>query len=179
MVAAEVDARALAGLRIAALSQSAKHLWQEARLRADLVVEGGGAELARAILASDGEHGPVLFPRAVAGRDDLPGILRNAGNTVDVVDAYEMSPWPGLPQLVAEVNAEHFDAVAFTSPKGANALLDAGFSVENMLVGAIGRTTSEALASRGVRVDVLAPTPSHSGLITAMMSLLARQADLK
>ena len=171
---ARLDSRSLAGLSFACLDRVATSLRQLLRVHADLAVEGGGAALAQALIERD-PRGPVLFPRALDGRDELPSLLRAAGLDVQVVDAYETVPARGaLAHVVEQHRRSAFDAVAFGSPRGAASLLDAGFAPDGALVGAIGETTAAALQSRGITVDVVASKPSYAVLVTELGAALAR-----
>src|SRR5205085_280121 len=89
----------------------------------------------------------VLFPRAIGGREELPERLRARGFEVEVADAYEtIRDDEVITRIAAEHRAAPFAAIAFASPKGVAAILDAGLSLGGVLVGAIGRTTAAALS---------------------------------
>jgi uroporphyrinogen-III synthase len=113
----------------------------------------------------------VVFPHgsvATGSRAELPGHLALAGmieasggHLHEFVIYRTMSQAPGPDQV---------EAAAFASPSAV-----AGWrlsrSLVGLVIGAIGRTTREALAVHG-KVDVLAPRPTHQALAKAMASYL-------
>ena len=169
------DARALAGVRLAAVGAATARRLEERSLRADLVSDGGGAGLAREIAEAE-LPGPILLPRASGGRAELEEGLRAAGYTVETVDAYDsVADEPALARCARAHRLEPFDAIAFASPKGVRAFLDAVGGSERLgaaLVGAIGETTRSALAEAGVTVGVTAERPSQAALVQALAARL-------
>jgi uroporphyrinogen III methyltransferase / synthase len=176
LVSADRDARALAGVTVAAVGPATAARLAEHGLRADFVGHGGGAELAGA-LVSAGASGPALVFGAHAGRTNLAEVLAGAGWTVDSVAAYDSVPDDAA--LAAALKAHRirpFSAVAFTSPRGARAFLDlAGADPATVLrgtsVGAIGETTRAALLAAGVSVDAVPERPDVGALIDALAKL--------
>ncbi|HEX8953901.1 MAG TPA: uroporphyrinogen-III synthase, partial [Polyangia bacterium] len=70
--------------------------------------------------------------------------------------------------------ARPFSAIAFTSPKGARALLDVAGgerALAGVRIGAIGETTREALVAAGVTVDAVAPHADVGALIDALAKI--------
>jgi uroporphyrinogen-III synthase len=163
------DGRDLAGHRIACLAGATGDALTRRFLSADLVVDGGGADLARALGEVTDAGTPVLFPRAAEGRDELPEILGAAGVPVEVVPVYRTFPDEETLALLAR---ERWDAVAFASPRGAAAFLDAGATLDGVRVGAVGATTADFLRGRGVTVDVVAGRPSLPALVAELSATL-------
>lgn len=178
--AAGIDAAALAEPRLACLAGATREAALAERLRPALVAEGGGQALAEALLAAGVGAGPVLFPRAAEGRDELPAALRAAGARVEVVAAYETVVDGEVVRQVVAGAAEHpFDAVAFASPRGVQALVEGGLRLSGLRLGAIGRTTARALEERGLTVEVVASSPSFEVLLAELGQALARPAGIR
>ena len=167
------DARSLHGVTLAAVGRATAARLAERGLAADFVGDGGGAELAAALLAG-GACGPALVLGAHGGRRELADALAAAGWTVDSVDAYDSIANDA--ELAAALKAHRirpFDAIAFTSPKGARAWLDlAGKdSLAGVRIGAIGATTRDALVAAGLAVDAVPPAPDVGALIDALSKI--------
>ena len=113
-------------------------------------------------------HGAVATGSAAVHPEDRPGHLAltgmieaSGGNLQEFVIYRTISQAPGPDQV---------EAAAFASPS-AVAGWQLSRSLVGLLVGAIGRTTREALAAHGP-VDVMAPRPTHQALARAMASYL-------
>ena len=101
---------------------------------------------------------------------------------VDVVDAYYQDPAPTRRELLDAIAAHRerpFDAIAFASPLGVKLFLDeaaaAGAPIrgDDIILGAIGRTTAAALESHGLRAGVIAAEPSLDHLVADLVARLA------
>ena len=145
-----LDARALAGARVAAIGPGTAAALAEHGIRADVVPERFVAEsLVRAL-----EEVPVsraLIARAGQARDVLPDALRARGAEVDVVALYETVAEPLSEQALAA--ARSADYVTFTSSSTVSFFLaaaggEAGLSPATRVV-SIGPVTTAALAERG------------------------------
>jgi uroporphyrinogen III methyltransferase/synthase len=174
------DARALFGVTVAAVGRATAARLAERGLRADLIGEGGGAELAAALVASFA--GPALVLGAHHGRPDLADALTGAGWAVDAVAAYDSVPDDtALAAAWKAHRARPFHAVAFTSPRGARAFLDlagdlvgpseAKSPLAGLRIGAIGETTRAALLDAGLTVDAVPAHPDVASLIDALANL--------
>jgi uroporphyrinogen-III synthase len=164
------DVRALFGIKLAAVGEATAARLGAHGLAADLVADGGGAELAREILSAQLPD-PILHLRALDGRPELGDALVAAGRRVEVVAAYETTPDAhALRAARLRHAAEPYAAIGLTSPRGADALVDA-FGGEAQLrklhLGAIGPTTQASLAARGLRA-VVPERPSLEALITLL-----------
>ncbi len=165
------DARALAGLRVAAIGPGTARALTEHGVRADVVPERFVAEGLVAALA-DVPVRRVLLARALQARDVLPEALRARGAQVDVLALYE---------TVAEtlddatLRATHSaDYVTFTSSSTVRFFLAAAgpvaaLSPSTRLV-SIGPVTSEALRAAGLSPHVEATQPDVDGLIAALVA---------
>jgi len=165
------DARALAGLRIAAIGPGTARALTEHGVRADVVPERFVAEGLVEALA-DVPVRRALLARARDAREVLPDALRARGAHVDVLALYE---------TVAEalddatLTATHSaDYVTFTSSSTVRFFLaaagsGAGLSPSTRLV-SIGPVTSAALREAGLTPHVEAAQPDVDGLIAALVA---------
>jgi uroporphyrinogen III methyltransferase/synthase len=172
------DARALAGVRVAAIGPGTAAALAEYRIVADLVPEAYVAEsLLEAFPApgpdDDGGSGRVLVARAAVARDVLPEGLAARGWAVDVVPAYRtvpVIPGPGVRDAIAAA-----DAVTFTSSSTVTNLCDAlgpGAELPPVVV-SIGPVTSATARRRGVEVTAEADPHTIDGLVDALVRALA------
>jgi len=174
MVAAGRDARSLHGVKLAAVGRATAARLAACSLAADFVGEGGGIELAAALVAG-GAEGPALVIGAHDGRRELADALAAAGWAVEPVAAYDSVPDDAALAAAWKAHrARPFHAVAFTSPKGAHAFLalspgdTADSSLRGVRIGAIGATTRDALVAAGLAVDAMPETPDVAALVTAL-----------
>jgi uroporphyrinogen III methyltransferase/synthase len=106
------DARALAGVRIAAVGTATDRALSAHGLRADLVPETfAGADLAKEILRAGPDRARVVLPQADNAGPGLKERLESAGAVVEAVVAYRNLPEHPTVDLVAE----RPDAVCFAS----------------------------------------------------------------
>ena len=170
---AGLDARAFANAKLGAIGPKTAAALEAFGLRADVVAEEFiGEGLARAVLAS-GVPKRVLLARALVARDALPDLLRQAGTQVDVVPVYETVAADAGDALRNHFEQREFDVALFTSSSTVNAVVDtlgpeAARLLARVEVASIGPITSQTLADRGVRVDVVATTFTVDGLLDAL-----------
>ncbi|HVR64853.1 MAG TPA: uroporphyrinogen-III synthase [Polyangia bacterium] len=112
----------------------------------------------------------VLFPQAIGGRELLADRLRAQGCAVDVVPVSRTVPLhlAGAPPP--------FDVATFASPSAFRAFADGpgATALRGRLIAAIGPTTAAAIAAAGLGVDVVATTPSATGLVSALVAFRQR-----
>jgi uroporphyrinogen-III synthase len=162
------DARALAGIALAAVGDATAAALRGHGLRADLVPEeASGAGLARALVARDPRH--VLLPRAEDGREELGAILAAAGVRVDAVTAYRTvpAPRPELEPVLERLAAGTLDVLTFFAPSQVTAVAAAAGAASlnrARVICAIGPTTAQALRDLGVRVDLVPAAASAAAL---------------
>ncbi len=165
-----LDARALAGRRIAAAGEATAAALAAHGLRADFVPAPDAAALAE-LPAARGE-GVMLFQSALAG-PDLHAALEARGLAVRAVAAYENRPVP-LSEAQAEA-VRAAEAITFTSGSTARNLRAAlggeAASLDGVLV-SIGPRTSEAVRDCFGRVDSEAASPSLDALVRAVIDAL-------
>ena len=169
-----LDARALAGARVAAIGPGTAAALRSHGVIADVVPERFVAEGLVEALA-DVPVKRALVARAAEARDVLPDALRERGAEVDVVALYETVAEP-LDQAALEAVAGA-DYVTFTSSSTVRFLLssagDLGSRLRGRLV-SIGPVTSETLREHGLEPDVEATRHDIDGLVDALVADAAR-----
>ncbi len=184
----DVDIRALASVRVAAIGAgTATSCWRFG-LRPDIVPEHASSEGLRDALASLGQlDRRWLHIRAAEGRELLGEAIQEAGGRLDVVVGYR-TVRPRVPEMLARSllspadGGEGFDAVCFASGKAARHFLaslreahgeaTARALVEAARVITLGPVTRAAVEALGVRVDAVAAEASDRGLVDAVIGLL-------
>jgi uroporphyrinogen III methyltransferase/synthase len=168
------DARALGGVRIAAIGPGTAAALLRWGLQADLVP---GQFVAEAVVdAFPPGPGRVLLPRAAVARDALPAGLAAKGWTVDVVEAYRTVVARPTPAALAAASAA--DAVTFTSSSTVtNYLETAGTGTVPPVVVCIGPITADTARAAGLQVSVVANEHTIDGLVEALVGELSRGAE--
>ena len=170
-----LDARAFSGLKIAAVGDKTTACLAEWGLRADLVPSG--EQSARGLLEDWPEFDEVLdpinrvfLPRADIATETLVAGLQELGWEVDDVTAYRTVRAAPPPAPVREaIKSGKFDAVVFTSSSTVRNLVGiAGKPHASTVIAVIGPATAKTAEEHGLRVDVLAPTPSVEVLADAL-----------
>ena len=173
--AADLDARALAGVRVAAIGPGTAAALAEHGIRADIVPERFLAEgLVAALTDVQPPVRRALIARAREGREVLPDALRTQGAEVDVLALYETVAESPPAHVLHEALAA--DYIAFTSASTvrffAQAAEDpghAGLSPDTRIV-SIGPITSEALRERGLEPHVEAKNHNLDGLVRVLLA---------
>ncbi len=165
---AGLDARALAGARVAAIGPGTAAALERQGITADVVPDRFVAEGLIEALAEV----PVkraLIARAAGARDVLPEALRQRGAEVDVMALYETVPEPLDDTQLEQV--ERADYVTFTSSSTVRFFLSAAGDRLGSRVRliSIGPVTSAALRERGLEPDVEASRHDIEGLIAALV----------
>jgi uroporphyrinogen III methyltransferase / synthase len=170
-----LDARAFSGLKIAAVGDRTAECLAEWGLRADLVPSG--EQSARGMLEEWPEYDEVLdpinrvfLPRADIATETLVAGLLELGWEVDDVTAYRTVRAAPPPAPVREaIKSGKFDAVAFTSSSTVRNLVGiAGKPHASTVIAVIGPATAKTAEEHGLRVDVMAATPSVDVLVDAL-----------
>jgi uroporphyrinogen III methyltransferase/synthase len=169
MAQSGLDARALAGSRVAAIGPGTAGALRDHGVLADVVPERFVAEGLVDALA-DLPVRRALIARAVEARDVLPDALRERGAEVDVVPLYEtVAESLSDPQLEALAGADY---VTFTSSSTVRFLFEAihgRVELRARLV-SIGPVTSDALRERGHEPQVEALRHDIDGVIDALVA---------
>ena len=168
LAASGLDARALAGARVAAIGPGTARALSERGVIADLVPERFVAEGLVEALA-DVSVSRALVARAASARDVLVDALRERGAEVDVVALYETAAEPlSDAQLAAVAGADY---VTFTSSSTVRFFLESfGSSRLPARLVSIGPVTSAALREHGLEPDVEAARHDIDGLVDALVA---------
>jgi uroporphyrinogen III methyltransferase / synthase len=167
------DSRAFGPAHIAVIGPGTADALAEWHLAADLVPDVFVAEsLLEAFPDPPDGTARVLVPRAAVARDVLPEGLRDAGWTVDVVEAYRTDPAPIDETTRRRVAAA--DAITFTSSSTvASWLAAAGAESVPPVVACIGPITAATAREAGLNVTVEADAHTIEGLVEALVRQLA------
>ncbi len=168
-----------AGLRVAVVgpgtaAEIGAHGWE-----ADLVPESGGAKvLVDRLVPEVGSDTRVLFPASEAAGETLPASLREAGATVDRVDAYAPRPsGQSAAQWTRDLGEGRIEALTFTSPSAVDALAEAldealpdtaRTEVRALPAAAQGPTTARAVREAGWTTVPVAEPTTFEGLVGAL-----------
>ncbi|MBB2986164.1 uroporphyrinogen-III synthase [Terracoccus luteus] len=170
-----LDARAFAGLKVAAVGGVTAEALREWGINADLVPSGeqSAAGLLEEWPDFDELLDPinrVLLPRADIATETLVAGLRDMGWEVDDVTAYRtVRAAPPAAEIRDAIKGGDYDAVVFTSSSTVRNLVGiAGKPHPATVVACIGPATAKTAQEHGLRVDVLAPEASALSLVDAL-----------
>ena len=179
-----LDARAFAGVKVAAVGEQTSAALLDFGIRPDLVPDGDqSAEgLADAWPPYDDLLDPinrVLLPRADIATETLLARLIDLGWEAEDVTAYRTVRAAPPPAPIREaIKGGGFDAVLFTSSSTVRNLVGiAGKPHAVTAIGVIGPATAKTASEFGLRVDVTAPKPSMEALVDAMAEYGASLRD--
>ncbi len=170
-----LDARAFSGLKIAAVGEQTAAALQRLGINPDLIPKG--EQSARGLLEEWPPFDEVLdpinrvfLPRADIATETLVAGLVELGWEVDDVTAYRTVRAAPPPADTREaIKSGKFDAVVFTSSSTVRNLVGiAGKPHAATVVACIGPQTAKTAEEHGLRVDVLAETPSVETLARAL-----------
>ncbi|HET8614779.1 MAG TPA: bifunctional uroporphyrinogen-III C-methyltransferase/uroporphyrinogen-III synthase [Actinomycetales bacterium] len=170
-----LDARAFAGLKVAAVGGVTAESLREWGIEPDLVPSA--EQSARGLLDEWPPYDELLdpinrvfLPRADIATDTLVAGLQQIGWEVDDVTAYRtVRAAPPAAPVREAIKAGAFDAVVFTSSSTVRNLVGiAGKPHPSTVVACIGPATAKTAEEHGLRVDVLAPEPSATALVEAL-----------
>jgi uroporphyrinogen III methyltransferase/synthase len=170
-----LDARALAGVKIACVGDQTAAAVEAWGLRPDLLPSG--EQSSEGLLADWPQYDAtydaldrVLLPRADIATETLAAGLLERGWQIDDVTAYRTVRAAPPPAETREaIKAGGFDAVVFTSSSTVRNLVGiAGKPHASSIIAVIGPQTAKAAAELGLRVDVTAPSPSATVLADAL-----------
>jgi len=170
-----LDARAFSGLKIAAVGDKTAQSLADWGLRADLVPSG--EQSAAGLLDVWPEYDEVLdpinrvfLPRADIATENLIAGLVDLGWECDDVTAYRtVRAAPPAAPVRDAIKTGRFDAVVFTSSSTVRNLVGiAGKPHPSTIIAVIGPATAKTAEEHGLRVDVMASTPSVEELVDAL-----------
>jgi len=162
-----LDARAFAGIKVAAVGEQTAAALVAFGVKPDLVPSGdqSAAGLLEDWPAYDDVFDPinrVFLPRADIATETLVAGLIELGWEVEDVTAYRTVRAAPPPAEIREaIKTGGFDGVLFTSSSTVRNLIGiAGKPHANTVVACIGPATAKTAEEHGLRVDVLADEPS-------------------
>jgi uroporphyrinogen III methyltransferase/synthase len=170
-----LDARAFAGIKVAAVGEQTAGDLLAWGIKPDLVPSG--EQSAAGLLEDWPPYDPVFdpidrvfLPRADIATENLVAGLVERGWEVDDVTAYRtVRAAPPAAPIREAIKSGGFDAVVFTSSSTVRNLVGiAGKPHATTVIACIGPATAKTAEEHGLRVDVLAPNPSVADLATAL-----------
>jgi len=178
LCAQQMDARDLAGVKIAAIGPGTSSAIEDLfSIRADLMPEKFVAE---ALLEELAKNEPIagqsfLIPRAEVARPVLVDGLRARGGEVREVTAYRTVPEPLPEDLPGRIGRGEIDLVTFTSSSTVTNFVNAlpedrrADLLKKVKAASIGPVTSDTIREHGIKIAVEAAESTIPGLITAIM----------
>jgi len=168
------DARALAGLGIAAVGPATAGALLEHGITVDVIPERFVAEGLLEIMRGrdDVAQSKVLYVTAEGARDVLPAGLREIGTDVTVIEAYRSIPdGEGAEKLTRAIESGNVDLATFTSASAVRGYIDAVGEDLALRVPAasIGPQTSDALREAGIEIKIEAAESTIDGLVSAVL----------
>ncbi|GGF45291.1 bifunctional uroporphyrinogen-III C-methyltransferase/uroporphyrinogen-III synthase [Marmoricola endophyticus] len=170
-----LDARAFSGLKIAAVGDKTADAIAAWGLRADLVPSG--EQSAAGLLEDWPPYDDVLdpinrvfLPRADIATENLVAGLVDLGWEADDVTAYRtVRAAPPAAPVRDAIKTGKFDAVVFTSSSTVRNLVGiAGKPHASTVIAVIGPATAKTAEEHGLRVDVMASSPSVEELVDGL-----------
>ncbi|MEW1718374.1 bifunctional uroporphyrinogen-III C-methyltransferase/uroporphyrinogen-III synthase [Streptomyces sp. NPDC093109] len=179
-----LDARAFAGIKVAAVGEQTAASLIDFGVKPDLVPSG--EQSAAGLLEDWPPYDPVFdpidrvfLPRADIATETLVAGLIELGWEVDDVTAYRTvraSPPPA--ETREAIKGGGFDAVLFTSSSTVRNLVGIAGKPHNVtVIACIGPATAKTAEEHGLRVDVLAPEPSVHKLAEALAAFGAQRRE--
>ncbi|MGW7249634.1 uroporphyrinogen-III synthase [Streptomyces decoyicus] len=179
-----LDARAFAGIKVAAVGEQTAKALVAFGVKPDLVPSGeqSAAGLLEDWPPYDAVFDPidrVFLPRADIATETLVAGLIELGWEVDDVTAYRTvraSPPPA--ETREAIKGGGFDAVLFTSSSTVRNLVGIAGKPHNVtVIACIGPATAKTAEEHGLRVDVMSPEPSVHKLAEALADFGAARRD--
>jgi uroporphyrinogen III methyltransferase/synthase len=177
-----LDARAFAGIKVAAVGEQTTRALLKFGVRPDLVPSG--EQSAAGLLEDWPPYDPVFdpidrvfLPRADIATETLVAGLVELGWEVDDVTAYRTVRASPPPAATREaIKGGGFDAVLFTSSSTVRNLVGIAGKPHNVtVIACIGPATARTAEEHGLRVDVMAPEPSVHKLAEALAAFGAER----
>ena len=179
-----LDARALSGLKVAAVGRVTAGALRAWGIEPDLVPTGeqSAAGLAAEWPPYDDLLDPinrVFLPRADIATQTLSAGLAELGWEVEDVTAYRTVRAAPPPAPTREaIKTGQFDAVVFTSSSTVRNLVGiAGKPHQTTVIAVIGPATARTCEEHGLRVDVMAPNPGALELADSLATFAAERRD--
>jgi uroporphyrinogen III methyltransferase/synthase len=179
---AGLDARALTGIRVAAIGPGTAEALGRCGVRPDVVPERFVAEAL--VDAFPPGPGRVVIARAAEARDVLPDGLAAKGYAVDVLPVYRTVTGDPDPETVEQVRAGDVEALTFTSSSTVTNFISAlggggALPDPQPTVVCIGPVTAQTAREHGLRVDAVADIHTIEGLVAATIRACADRRRLR
>jgi uroporphyrinogen III methyltransferase/synthase len=176
----KLDARALGGLRVAAIGPATAKALEGEGINPDFLPEVYSSEGLIAGLKSQPIRGKrFLLPRADIADKGLADGLIGLGAEVDEIAAYKTVP---LTEEMAKrlILSGQIDVITFTSSSAVTGLLAVSGKkvpkMQNAKIACIGPKTAETAAKAGLKVDIIAREHTIPGLVTAIEDYFGKEA---
>ncbi|MFO7931033.1 MAG: uroporphyrinogen-III C-methyltransferase [Desulfosalsimonas sp.] len=171
-----LDARALGGIKTAAIGPATAARMRENGVNADIVPESYRAEsVVSAFENLDMSGEKVLLPRAEGARPVLPDELAKMGAQVDEIISYRaVQGQARADELERKLKAGEIDMITFTSSSTVRNFMsllpesEGGKLLSGVTVAAIGPVTAETAAEMGVKPGIIADEFTIDGLVNAI-----------
>ncbi|MFP4255952.1 MAG: uroporphyrinogen-III C-methyltransferase [Desulfobacterales bacterium] len=171
-----LDARALGGIKTAAIGPATAARMRENGVNADIVPESYRAEsVVSAFENLDMSGKKVLLPRAEGARPVLPDELAKMGAQVDEIISYRaVQGQARADDLERKLRAGEIDMITFTSSSTVRNFMsllpesEAQKLLSGVAVAAIGPVTAETAAEMGIKPGIIADEFTIDGLVNAI-----------
>ena len=177
-----LDSRAMSGISLAAVGRGTKEALQRRGIVADLTAHETNtvAGLAAEFPAFDDLMDPinrVLVPSADVAIDPLVENLTHLGWEVEGVTAYRtVRAAPPAAEIRDDIKTGMFDAVVFTSASAVRNMIGiAGKPHATSVIAAVGEATAAACEEHGLRVDVVAESPTFASVADGLARFAERR----
>ncbi len=172
---AQLDARALAGMRIAVIGSATAAALLEYGIVADVVPERfvGEGVIEALRLRGDVDGARVLYATAEGARDVLPNGLAELGAEVDMIPIYRSVPDDtGAEPLRLTLEADEVDLITFTSASTVDGFVRAvgPDAAARAPAVSIGPVTSTAAREAGLEVVAEGDPSTIDGLVSAVLA---------
>ena len=172
----DLDAGALASVRVAAVGQATADALRACGIHADLIPADSSQDgLIAAFAGIPVENQQILIPASAIGRTGIDDMLREHGACVHRVTAYENHPPdPETVEIPAALNEGNIDLIVFASPSAVRnfGVVLGEERARQLLTSAalacIGPTTARAVESLGLPVHVQPAESSVPALVDAI-----------
>ncbi len=174
LMARRLDARALRGVRVAAIGPATAKALLDRGILADVVPDQYVSEALMESFTEQGVHDTkVLLPCADIGGDVLAEGLASQGSHVDRAPAYRTLIPEGSREKIGQALADGIDIATFTSSSTVRNLVsllngDVG-RLSCAIIACIGPVTASAAREAGLKVDVMAKEYTIPGLVASLI----------
>lgn len=106
-----------------------------------------------------------FLPCAANGKGELTDFMKDNNFKFDEAPMYE-----SVAADLSDLQLSNYDVIAFFSPSGIESLLKSfpDFEQGNILIGAFGPATCQAVLDNHLRLDIKAPSPEASSMVAAI-----------